>query len=900
MKNQPRRTLRVERLEGRSLLSVAGIGVYNPANAQFLLRESASPGAPEYAAVIENFPNAKPVVGDFDDDGIDTIAAYNAAGEWGIRNENRPGAPDTPFSFGAGSFLPVAGNWDGVGGDSIGVFDPATATWFLRNSNDSGPADFVPFSYGAPGFVPVVGDWDGDGVDTIGVFDPNSGTWYLRNSNSAGVADAGTFAYGAAGFKPVVADFDGLPNGDGIAVVNPQGQWFVRFTASPGAPEINPFPFGAENFSVVAGVFGDPVDQLTENDVERLLRIAGQASQSDDAIIAIVDRNGEILGVRVESDVPISPLDRAVYVSAIDGAVAKARTAAFFANDAASIISSRTIRFISQSTVTEREVNSNPNTFDPLLRGPGSVAPIGLGGHFPPGVAFTPPVDLFAIENTNRDSLIHPGPDRLRGTVDDITLTKRFNVDPMFVPPDQDILAPESYANKFPNYLPSAQARGIGTLPGGIPLTTADTVGKPRVVGGIGVFFPGPNGFASYEQGYVPGYVQSENDRTNASRVLEAEWIAYATTAAASGTLPPDLQSQFNTMGLENSYAFPSVEQLQSSALRLDLVGITLEVIGPTPDGVRFTQPGLLTILDVGRTVGQEAAQVVDGSLDQLVEPGDKYLEGNRVPEGWLVLPHDSVVDPLLTGAKVQSIIEQGVIQARKTRAAIRLPAGGARTNMVFSVADTEGNVLGLFRMPDATVFSIDVAVAKSRNTAYYADPLALQDIDVIDQFPGGPPLDKGIAFTNRTFRFVAEARFPSGVEGSLAGPFSKLNDPGQAIDPRTGRLGAESAGPPVAFTAFQSVAGFDSFNPGTNFRDPDNIEHQNGIVFFPGSTPLYNNTTLIGGFGVSGDGVDQDDVVTFVGATPFLPPAGVVRADQVFVRNVRLPYQKFLRNPEG
>ena len=50
-----------------------------------------------------------------------------------------------------------------------------------------------------------------------------------------------------------------------------------------------------------------------------------------------------------------------------------------------------------------------------------------------------------------------------------------------------------------------------------------------------------------------------------------------------------------------------------------------------------------------------------------------------------------------------------------------------ARTRMVFAVTDLTGNVLGLFRMPDATVFSIDVAVAKARNVAYYADPTQLQ-----------------------------------------------------------------------------------------------------------------------------------------------------------------------------
>ncbi len=116
---------------------------------------------------------------------------------------------------------------------------------------------------------------------------------------------------------------------------------------------------------------------------------------------------------------------------------------------------------------------------------------------------------------------------------------------------------------------------------------------------------------------------------------------------------------------------------------------------------------------------------------------------------------------------------------------------------------------------------------------------------------------------------------------------------------------GGENLGLPVADTVFRgigtSVLGYDAFNPNSNFRDPSNIDNQNGIVFFPGSTPVYDGSNeLAGGFGVSGDGVDQDDVVTFFGAQGFFPSAPLLRADQVFVQGVRLPFIKFLRNPEG
>jgi hypothetical protein len=70
-----------------------------------------------------------------------------------------------------------------------------------------------------------------------------------------------------------------------------------------------------------------------------------------------------------------------------------------------------------------------------------------------------------------------------------------------------------------------------------------------------------------------------------------------------------------------------------------------------------------------------------------------------------------------------------------------------------------------------------------------------------------------------------------------------------------------------------------------------------NGIQIFPGSTPIYKNGTLVGGIGISGDGVDQDDLISAGGANGFAP-APAIRSDQVFVRGVRLPFLKFPRSP--
>jgi uncharacterized protein GlcG (DUF336 family) len=247
------------------------------------------------------------------------------------------------------------------------------------------------------------------------------------------------------------------------------------------------------------------------------------------------------------------------------------------------------------------------------------------------------------------------------------------------------------------------------------------------------------------------------------------------------------------------------------------------------------------------------------------------------------VTPHDGNG---VTAAQAIQIIQNGINQANLTRAAIRLPLD-TTTRMVFAVSDRDGNIIALYRQPDATVFSIAVAVAKARNVAYYNNGTQLQ---AIDQLPG---IAAGTAFTNRSFRYLANPRFPEGVDGAPPGPFSILNDGG--VDPRTGL----NVGPPLPASAFNSIQGHNDFNANTNFHDPFNPQNQDGIVFFPGSSGVYVGDALLGGFGVSGDGVDQDDVVTTGGITGFAAPV-VSRIDQTFVRGLRVPYSKFNRNPEG
>jgi uncharacterized protein GlcG (DUF336 family) len=55
----------------------------------------------------------------------------------------------------------------------------------------------------------------------------------------------------------------------------------------------------------------------------------------------------------------------------------------------------------------------------------------------------------------------------------------------------------------------------------------------------------------------------------------------------------------------------------------------------------------------------------------------------------------------------------------------------------------------------------------------------------------------------------------------------------------------------------------------------------ERGLIEFPGGLPLYKEGKLVGGIGVSGDGVDQDESVAKAGAAGFEPRPGI-RIDTV------------------
>lgn len=167
-----------------------------------------------------------PVMGDWDGDGTDTVGVYNATtATFHLRNQNSAGLGEITFGFGEPAtswmdwrlWIPIAGDWDDDGIDTIGLYNSATSTFYLRNTNTAGYAD-ISFQYGGENsnWWPVAGDWDGDGVDTIGLYDYNNSVFHLRNHNSAGSADL-VYMYGRAPstWRPMAGDWDG----DGIDTI---------------------------------------------------------------------------------------------------------------------------------------------------------------------------------------------------------------------------------------------------------------------------------------------------------------------------------------------------------------------------------------------------------------------------------------------------------------------------------------------------------------------------------------------------------------------------------------------------------------------------------------------------------------------------------------------------------
>jgi uncharacterized protein GlcG (DUF336 family) len=281
--------------------------------------------------------------------------------------------------------------------------------------------------------------------------------------------------------------------------------------------------------------------------------------------------------------------------------------------------------------------------------------------------------------------------------------------------------------------------------------------------------------------------------------------------------------------------------------------------------------------------------------------------------------PRDSPLG-LITATDVRTLIQQAANAASTIRAGIRQPKGVAEQVWI-SVVDTDGNICGSFRTFDATPFSFDVHVQKARTSAFFSN----------DQ----------VGFSSRAIGFMAQTTYPPGITNNPTGPISGLMSDkagvnagalGQTPPDGAGKLTeiaqllVDDAGPDVlslpGVAAQPTLAGKLSATvqdlalrlphiddgrisplqaaltvdltlgrPSAGAAPPATTI-PNGITIFAGGVPIYKSGKLVGGLGVSGGGIDQDDVIAFLGQKGYEPPTGV-SCDAASEDNIRLALQQ-------
>ena len=251
-----------------------------------------------------------------------------------------------------------------------------------------------------------------------------------------------------------------------------------------------------------------------------------------------------------------------------------------------------------------------------------------------------------------------------------------------------------------------------------------------------------------------------------------------------------------------------------------------------------------------------------------------------------------AAVSSPLTETEVRALIEEAFLVMTSARAQIRRPLE-SRAQVSISVVDTFGTILGVVRSPDAPIFGTDVSLQKARTATFFSNSAAEIDLSDAQRSPviagssepnteitqrvnqvrtflnDNNALTGLIAFADRSGGNLARPFFPDGEVGTENGPLSR---PITEFSPFATGIQEDlvrdnllehvtfvvTGGPPSTDTAPRC-----SFLPDATGGQN---RLQNGIQIFPGSVPIYKGNELVGGIGVSGDGIDQDDMISFLG----------------------------------
>jgi uncharacterized protein GlcG (DUF336 family) len=427
---------------------------------------------------------------------------------------------------------------------------------------------------------------------------------------------------------------------------------------------------------------------------------------------------------------------------------------------------------------------------------------------------------------------------------------------------------------------PKRSPLGLAADPGGLPLYKNGVL-----VGGIGVFGDG-------DYGFDPNILNVDVDAEEAIALAGIQNFAPPAGITANRITVDGTALRFSDMVVSD------LSPLQNNFAAINGSRGSLIAVRGYSDG---------TII-AGAAYGSEASGIRAARANEFAN-SDAFIltDGNGNNRFPLRAGTDGgSINAPLTRNETAAILEEAFRVMTRARAQIRQPLD-SRAQVTISVVDTHGQILGIVRSPDAPIFGTDVSLQKARTAAFFSnraaasDLLANPDTDVaafvqrMRDFLGDPnALTGSVAIADRSVGNLARPFFPDGEVGQPLGPLSR---PIEDFSPLATGLQAALIFLNIGFhNAFiDGAVQFDTRQRCTNVPDvvPGQNRLQNGIQIFPGSVPIYRGDQLIGGIGVSGDGIDQDDMISFLG----LHNAGErlnngignaprdIRADRILVR---------------
>ena len=340
----------------------------------------------------------------------------------------------------------------------------------------------------------------------------------------------------------------------------------------------------------------------------------------------------------------------------------------------------------------------------------------------------------------------------------------------------------------------------------------------------------------------------------------------------------------------------------------------TLAAVGSlTPVRGYFAETGTPAVL-AGTAYGSEASGLRRATSAEFSNTDAYVLSNgsgaNRYPPR--AGADGAEVSQPLSAAETRALLEEAFTIMSRARGQIRRPLDSP-AQVTISVVDTLGNILGIVRGPDAPIFGTDVSLQKARTAAFFSNARAGEQLltdpsaDVrgfvaaARTFLSDPAALTGrTAFTDRANGNLSRPYFPDGEVGRPNGPFSRPI--GQWSPFSTGLQSAIILGNLAQHIGYVANGGTDVPQRCTALPVTGGITRlANGIQIFPGSVPIYRGSQLVGGIGVSGDGIDQDDMISFLGLFNAGARVGgignadkAIRSDQIVVNvgaGVRLRY---------